>query len=121
LRRLLFASPDHPLAQQYFPDGRGDIDVEVRRYQMLRYGSFVGFKPPYLYNRSLRDRLYRAAMPACVVWGAEDGMVPRAHGEFYARNLPGAGGRLHTIAGSGHAAHLEKPDEVAAALAPLLA
>ena len=53
-----------PLAMRLFPDGRGDIEEEMRRYQMLRFGSFVGFKPPYFYNRELRERLYRAAMPA---------------------------------------------------------
>ena len=46
------------------PARRGDIEEEMRRYQMLRFGSFVGFKPPYFYNRVLRERLYRATMPA---------------------------------------------------------
>ena len=57
---------------------------------MLRFGSFVGFKPPYFYHRALRERLYRAAMPALVIWGEHDRMVPRAHGEAYAAGLPKA-------------------------------
>jgi pimeloyl-ACP methyl ester carboxylesterase len=113
LRGLLFSSPDHPIAQRYFPDGRADVETEIRRYQMLRYGSFVGFKPPYLYNRTLRDRLYRAAMPSRVIWGEKDAMVPLAHGRAYAEGLPGSGGRPHMIAGAGHAAHLEAPEGVA--------
>jgi len=85
---------------------------------MLRFGSAIGFRPPYLYNRSLVDRLYRANMPSVVVWGAEDHMVPVAHGKAYAKNLGGA--TLKLIAGAGHAAHLEKPGDALAALQPLL-
>ena len=112
LRRMLFSSSEHPVAKQYFPDIRGEIDVEVRRYEMLRFGSFAGFKPPYFYNRSLVERLYRAAMPSCVIWGGEDGMVPLAHAQAWAKGLPGSGGKAHAIAGAGHAAHLEEPGKV---------
>lgn len=112
LRAMLFSSADSPLAQGLYPNGRGDIDDEVRRYQMLRFGSFVGFKPPYFYNRSLINRLHRVKCLALVVWGAEDNMVPRAHGAAYADRLPGANG-LRLIEGAGHAAHLEAPEKVA--------
>ena len=104
----------------YFPDIRGEIDVEVRRYEMLRFGSFTGFKPPYFYNRSLIERLYRAAMPACVIWGENDGMVPLAHAHAYAKGLPGSGGKAHVIAGAGHAVHLEEPAKVGEIVAGFL-
>jgi pimeloyl-ACP methyl ester carboxylesterase len=81
LRTLLFSDAAAPAALRFFPNGRGDIDEEMRRYQMLRFGSFVGFKPPYFYSRPLRQRLRRATMPALAVWGDDDRMVPRAHGE----------------------------------------
>lgn len=112
LRRLLFAAEDVPAGLRYFPDGRGDLDEETRRYQMLRFGSFVGFKPPYFYNRTLRPRLYRAAMPAAVIWGEHDRMVPRAHGEAFVVGLAGAS-ELKLIAGAGHAAPIEQPEAVA--------
>src|SRR5207302_1372908 len=83
----LFSAADAPSALRFFPDGRGDIEDEMRRYQMLRFGSFVGFKPPYFYSRALRARLPRAAMPALVVWGGDDRMVARAHGEAYAEGV----------------------------------
>lgn len=113
LRRMLFSSPDTELARGLYPDGRGDIDDEVRRYQMLRFGSFIGFRPPYFYNGSLINRLHRVGCPALVIWGADDRMVPRAHGEAYAERLPGARG-LTLVEGAGHAAHLEAPEGVAA-------
>lgn len=112
LRALLFAEPDGAAARRWIPDGRGDLDEEVRRYQMLRFGSFVGFKPPYFYHRELRERLYRASMPSLVVWGAQDRMVPPAHGATYDDGLPESTG-FRVIDGAGHAVHLEQPDRVA--------
>ncbi len=115
LRQLLFAGPDAPAGLRFFPDGRGDLDEETRRYMMLRFGSYVGFKPPYFYNRALRTRLHRAAMPAAVIWGEVDRMVPRAHGEAYAAGLPAAHD-LTIVAGAGHAAPLEQPEANVSAL-----
>jgi pimeloyl-ACP methyl ester carboxylesterase len=112
LRTLLFSAADAPTALRFFPDGRGDIDEEMRRYQMLRFGSFVGFKPPYFYNRALRERLHRANMPALVVWGDDDRMVPRAHGDAYIAGLAGARA-LELVEGAGHALALQQPDVTA--------
>jgi pimeloyl-ACP methyl ester carboxylesterase len=112
LRALYFAQAESAVAKRFFPDGRGDIEEEVRRYRMLRFGSFVGFKPPYFYHRALRARLHRAAMPALIIWGENDRMVPRAHGEAYAAGLPGAGA-LQIVKDAGHALPLEQPETTA--------
>jgi pimeloyl-ACP methyl ester carboxylesterase len=120
LRHMLFASDKTAEALRYYPDGRGDLEEEMRRYAMLRFGSAIGFKPPYFYNRPLIERLYRAAMPAAVVWGADDHMVPVAHGRAYTERL-GDAQPLKPIIGAGHAVHLEKPDEVLTQVAPVLA
>jgi len=119
LRHMLFAETDSVEGRRWYPDGRGDIDDEMRRYAMLRFGSAIGFRPPYLYDRPLVDSLYRATMPSAVVWGADDHFTPVAHGQAYAKNL-GSMPPLKTIAGAGHAVHLEKPAEALAALQPLL-
>lgn len=112
LRNLLFASADAPEALEFFPDGMGEIEEELRRYQMLRFASRVGFKPPYFYNRSLRDRLHRVSAPALVITGEDDAMVPRAHSEAYARLIPGATGPK-IIVNAGHSVHVEQPDATA--------
>ena len=112
LRRMLFASGDTALGKELFPDGRGEVDDEMRRYQMLRFSSFIGFKPPYFYNRSLIKRLHRVTCPAMVIWGENDGFVPRDHGEAYTKKLSGAN-QLEIITGAGQAAHLESPIPVA--------
>jgi pimeloyl-ACP methyl ester carboxylesterase len=51
-------------------------------------------------------------MPALVVWGDDDRMVPRAHGEAYAAALPEAGA-LEQVEHCGHAVLLQKPQAVA--------
>jgi len=111
LRALLFCDANAPTALRFFPNGRGDLDEEMRRYQMLRFGSFVGFKPPYFYHRELRERLYRASMPSLVIWGGNDRMVPPAHSGAYEVGLPAA--HREVIDGAGHAVHLEHGEHVA--------
>jgi pimeloyl-ACP methyl ester carboxylesterase len=112
LRELLFRDPNDSLATEMVPDGRGDLDEELRRYQMLRFGSWVGFKPPYFYNRALSNRLHRIAAPALVIWGEDDRLVPPAHGQRYAELLPGARG-LNVVRNAGHSVIAEKPAAVA--------
>ena len=121
LRQMLFSSPDSAPALRYFPDNRGPIEEDVRRYQMLRFGSFVGFKPPYFYDRALRERLHRARMPAAVLWGEHDRFVPLAHATAYADGLPGAEGRLRIISGAGHSVPMEAGEAAAELVLDLLA
>jgi pimeloyl-ACP methyl ester carboxylesterase len=111
LREMLFSSKNQPMALEMFPDGKGEIDDELRRYQMLRLSSRIGFKPPYFYNHSLKNRLHRITAPTLVIWGEHDHMVPRSHGDTYAERIPNA--KLTVIPGVGHSAHAEKPEETA--------
>lgn len=120
LRAMLFNDAESALATDLFPDGRGDIDDEVRRYQMLRFSSFVGFKPPYFYNRSLINRLHRIKCPTQVITGENDRFVPRAIAQAYANGINGAKGP-EIIEGAGHAAQLEAPEAVAKLVTKLLA
>ena len=112
LREMLFSSADQPSALEMFPDGKGELEDEVRRYQMLRFGSRIGFKPPYFYNRPLKNRLHRITSPALVIWGEKDNFVPRSHGETYAKLIPNSS-ELSIIPGAGHSVLVEKPDETA--------
>jgi pimeloyl-ACP methyl ester carboxylesterase len=112
LREMLFSGANQPDALEMFPDGKGELEDELRRYQMLRFSSRIGFKPPYFYNRPLRNRLHRIRSPALIIWGEQDHMVPRVHGETYAKLIPDSG-QLIIIPGAGHSAHVEKPAETA--------
>jgi pimeloyl-ACP methyl ester carboxylesterase len=120
LRHMLFKSSDAPLALANYPDVRGDLDSEVRRYEMLRFSSFVGFKPPYFYNRALSHQLHRARMPAAVIWGTHDHFVPIAHAEAYAAGLSGSGGKVLKVADAGHSAPLEAAEATATHVLALL-
>ncbi len=97
-----------------FPDGRMPAERELLRYRMFRFASRVGFAPPYLHDRKLRDRLHRFAGPAVVIAGERDNLVPVAHAQAYARGLRNA--ELRLIADAGNSVAVERPDEVAAAV-----
>ena len=120
LRKMLFSRDDHPKALGLFPDGMGEIEEELRRYQMLRFGSRIGFKPPYFYNRPLRNRLHRITAPALVIWGEHDRMVPLAHGETYAKSMPRAQ-PLKVTPKAGHSVHVEEPEWTAQIVLDFLA
>ncbi|HEY3168110.1 MAG TPA: alpha/beta hydrolase [Candidatus Binatia bacterium] len=120
LRQMLFASAAQANALEMFPDGKGDLEDEVRRYQMLRLSSRIGFKPPYFYDRPLRNRLHRITSPALVIWGEKDNFVPHSHGQTYARSIPGAG-ELKVVPGAGHSVQVEKPEETAQLVLDFLA
>jgi pimeloyl-ACP methyl ester carboxylesterase len=118
MRRLLFGRDDAAEAVALFPDSRGDMGRELTRYKTMRFASRIGFNPPYFYDRHLRRRLHRYGGPSLVLWGEDDRMVPRAHGEAYAEGLAGA--ELHVISGAGHSPQVERPAETAALISTFL-
>jgi pimeloyl-ACP methyl ester carboxylesterase len=125
LRSLLFADAEGAVARGLLPDnppGPRDgaaIDRELRRYKTFRFASRVGFKPPYLHNRKLRDRLGRYRGPALIAWGEGDRMVPLAHARAYAEGLRSS--RLEIVKGAGHGLAAERPDETAKLVGEFLA
>ena len=112
LRSMLFADGEGELAQSLFPDVHVDKPQGMRRYQIFRFSSRIGFKPPYFYNAKLHDRLHRFKGPAMVVWGGNDRFVPVSHAAAYGEALSGS--KVELIDGGGHAVILESPDVVAA-------
>jgi pimeloyl-ACP methyl ester carboxylesterase len=69
---------------------------------------------PYMHNPKLKHRLHRVASPTLFLRGESDGLVSEEYLRTYAGLLPNA--RLATIAGAGHAPHLEQPAAFAAAV-----
>ena len=120
LREMLFAGASQANGLEMFPDGKGELEDEVRRYQMLRLSSRIGFKPPYFYNRCLRNRLHRITSPALVIWGEKDNFIPRSHGETYASLIPNSS-ELRIIKGAGHSVPAERPLETAQLIVEFLA
>lgn len=66
---------------------------------------------PFLHDPKLLGRLPSVTAPTLVLWGADDGIVPLAHGEAYAGAIPDA--RLDVIDRCGHLPALEQPAAVA--------
>jgi pimeloyl-ACP methyl ester carboxylesterase len=68
-----------------------------------------------MYNPRLSRWLGRVGVPTLVLWGESDGIVSPDYGRAFARLIPGA--RFETIAACGHHPEIERPDELAAAIA----
>ncbi len=67
---------------------------------------------PYMFNRRLAPLLKEVQVPALIIWGEQDQVVPVVCGRQYERALPNA--RLEVIAGAGHLVEYEEPARVAA-------
>jgi pimeloyl-ACP methyl ester carboxylesterase len=119
LRAMLFGNAATPIACELFPDRRGELEDELRRYKMLRFANRFGFKPPYLYHWPLRNRLRRIDAPALVIWGEDDHMVPIAHGRAYAEGIRRSNG-MQTVKGTGHSPHAEDSDTTASIIVEFL-
>jgi pimeloyl-ACP methyl ester carboxylesterase len=70
---------------------------------------------PYMFNRRLVPLLGEVNVPALLIWGANDKVVPPVCAEQYARALPNA--RVEMISGAGHLVEMEEPERVAQLIA----
>lgn len=96
-------------------DGDDDPDaVRLHLFHALETTARIGWNP-YLHDPKLLARLPLIGAPTLVLWGADDGIVPLAHGEAYAAGIPGA--RLAVLHSCGHLPALERPAELAAVVA----
>jgi pimeloyl-ACP methyl ester carboxylesterase len=105
LRPLLFANGQE-LALATIPD-QHPPDVLQSALHARVAAARLAWQFPY--DRKLHRRLGRACLPALVIWGQGDQLVPPAHAAAYAEGLPDA--RLELIAGAGHYPYLERTDE----------
>lgn len=68
---------------------------------------------------SARDRLYLSAgMPALIVWGDRDAVIPVAHAHAAHEAMPGS--RLEILPGAGHYPHRDAPEPFAVLLADFI-
>ena len=118
----LFAEETHPAAQMMLQIEREMSDVagmgqaipfELLKPQLkaLAATARLGWNP-YLHNPRLPKRLFRITAPTLVIHGEKDGLIPRAHAEMYAREIPGA--KYAEMQGVAHMIPIEKPKELAA-------
>ena len=71
----------------------------------------MGWKPFYLYNPRLKDRLFRIQVPTLIVWVSEDKLVLPTFAEVFKGGIAGA--EVAMVPGAAHALLLEQPQRVA--------
>ena len=108
LRPLVFAEPDGQLAIETLPDLEPAERQEATLHARVA-GARLAWQFPY--DRKLAGRLRRANVPALVVWGEHDRLVPRAHADAFVQGLPNA--QLAIVPNVGHYPYLEAPDAFA--------
>jgi len=106
--RRLFHDPSR--AAQLLPTEYG-ADVVVRGYHEFTTLARLSWNP-YLFDPKLQQRLPRVRTPTLIVWGADDAILPPAHGAAFAELLPCA--TLKQIPECGHFPPLERADTFAA-------
>ena len=117
-KAALFADPGGEAARRFF-EVPADADARVETLsQMIWSQACTGKFVWPIADRGLRRRIHRIAAPTLIVWGDADRIVAPAYAEDFARGIAGA--RIARIAGAGHLPHLERTEEVAAAIAAFL-
>ena len=77
----------------------------------------LGWQPRW-FDPDLEKWLHRVKLPALVIWGDDDKVMPPAYASLWRERLPDA--RLVTIEGSGHLPHVEKAEPVGRAVREFL-
>lgn len=119
LAEMMFADQNHPIAaaMHAMDEFTGDVGKQVEipielvlpMWKALGATARLGWDP-YLHDPKLRKRLRRITAPTLVVRGAEDTLVPAAHAETYAAEIPGA--RLVVVEAAAHSLPLEQPEQL---------
>jgi pimeloyl-ACP methyl ester carboxylesterase len=113
IRNLYFdpAFAERQLAQQ--PNSE-QLDVMIRnRYTFTKLAW-----EPRAFNPSLEKWLHRITVPAQVIWGRQDKVLPAAYAGLWAKHLPQA--RVHLIDDCGHLPHVERASVAAQLVNDLL-
>jgi pimeloyl-ACP methyl ester carboxylesterase len=116
LRPLVFADPTSALAHAWLPDAEPPERAAAALHARVAAARLAW---QFSYSVKLRGRLPRARVPALVLWGAHDGLVPLAHADAYAAGLPDA--RRVVLPDAAHYPYLEAPEAFARAVADFLA
>jgi pimeloyl-ACP methyl ester carboxylesterase len=105
-RHLLFAGSESAVARNYFPDlPQGEVLDRILNFRQAI--ARIGWNP-YLYNPKLKERLYRITAPTLVIWGEDDRLFGREHGDAFEAGIAGA--KIKLVDAAGHLPHLESPE-----------
>ena len=110
VRELLFHDQHSELALGAFPDQMSP-EMTILFYKAQMVAARLGWKPPYLHNPRLKERLFRVARPTLLVWAEHDRLAPIGLTDVYTQGLPNVA--VARIPAAGHSVLLERPQEVA--------
>jgi len=114
---LMTADPDTYKKLKEMPPSANSIEWPIEQTRAAEAAARI-FWP--LGNTRLERRLPLIKAPTLIVWGAEDRLLPKSYAATIARAI-GAKTESKIIAGAGHLAELDKPDEIAAAILRFMA
>jgi pimeloyl-ACP methyl ester carboxylesterase len=93
-------------------------EMNMLFYKAQLVSARLGWKPPYLYNPRLKDRLFRIPTPTLLMWAEDDRLAPVGLAEVFAQGMTQA--EIIRVANAGHALLLEQPQRAAEAIAQFL-
>jgi pimeloyl-ACP methyl ester carboxylesterase len=103
---------DQSLAQRILDQQYSEQEVE--RALRNRFAATKFLWQPRGFDPALEKWLHRVKVPAQIIWGDSDQLLPPAYADRWLQRLPHA--RMSLIAQSGHLPHVEKAEEVARAV-----
>jgi pimeloyl-ACP methyl ester carboxylesterase len=109
---LMTADPATYRTLKEMPAGANSIEWPIEQTRAAEAAARI-FWP--LGNTRLERRLPSIKAPTLIVWGEQDRLMPRSYAAAIARAMQ-ARTETKVVAGAGHLAELDKPDEVAAAI-----
>jgi pimeloyl-ACP methyl ester carboxylesterase len=110
VREILFQDPHSELARGAIPDQMSP-DTNLLFYKAQLVGARLGWKPPYLYNPRLKDRLFRIRVPTLIIWASNDKLAPPALVDVFKAGIAGA--ETAVVPSAAHTLILEQPQRVA--------
>jgi len=109
---LFCADPENWRRLKAAPEGTNSPEWGIEQTRANEAAARV-FWP--LGDTGLVKRLPLVQAPTLLLWGERDGILPLSYGRRFAERLGGPS-ELRVIAGAGHLAELDRPDEVARAV-----
>ena len=108
--RLAYADPElGEAAAQRALEGKYQENAILNRIASARFGW-----NPRLYNPRLERWLCRLRVPTLIVWGLNDRIIPARYAEAFQKVIPNA--KVKLIENAGHLPHVERREEVLAAI-----
>ncbi len=114
---LMTEAPDTYKALKAMPAGANSIEWPIEQTRANEAAARI-FWP--LGNTRLARRLPLIKAPTLILWGENDRLMPKSYAGAFAKAIT-ARTETKIIAGAGHLAELDQPDEVAAAILRFMA